>query len=156
MKTNHDLSRAHQGTPDPAPAANTEASARSPIDIYLTNLPTSHREALQQLRRTIKALVPEATERISTRVPAFYYKGKYLVSFSAARNHLALLVMHGDIVKSLAEELRPYDTGSRIIRFTPEEPLPDGLVRRIVYLRKAQIDGDPSGGERTTSAVDLT
>jgi uncharacterized protein YdhG (YjbR/CyaY superfamily) len=109
-------------------------------DKYLNRLPEAQKAALQQLRHTIVSFVPEAKERISTNVPAFYYKGKYLVSFSAAKDHLALLVMQGDAMKALAHELGSYDTGSRIIRFAPDKPLPAELVEKIVRLRQAEID----------------
>lgn len=109
-------------------------------DQYLSKLPEVQKSALQQLRQTITLLVPEATETISSNVPAFRYKGKYLVSFSAAKDHLALLVMQGDAMKSLARELETYDTGSRIIRFTPDNPLPRDLIEKIVYLRQSEID----------------
>jgi uncharacterized protein YdhG (YjbR/CyaY superfamily) len=109
-------------------------------DAYLKNLPETQRAALQRLRQIISYTIPGAKETMSTNVPAFYYKGKYLVSFSAAKSHLALLVMQGDAMKSFSGELKPYDTGSRIIRFVADKPLPQELVERIVRFRQAEID----------------
>jgi len=109
-------------------------------DQYLDSLPVVQKAALQQLRQDIKKLVPEAAETISTNVPAFKYKGKYLVSFSATKNHLALLVMQGNAMKSLAHDLKGYDAGSRIIRFTPDSPIPRDLLETIVRFRTAEID----------------
>lgn len=110
------------------------------INAYIDNLPEAQKHALQQLRNEIRELVPEAVETISTNVPAFRYKGKYLVSFSATSNHLALLVMQGDAMKALAQELKEYNTGNRIIRFTPDKPLPRELLDRIIHYRKSEID----------------
>jgi len=109
-------------------------------DQYINKLPEAERFALQQLRQIIISLIPGVTETISTNVPAFYYKGKYLVSFSATKDHLALLVMQGGAMKSLERKLETYDKGSKIIRFTPEKPLPHDLIGKIVYFRKAEID----------------
>lgn len=109
-------------------------------DEYMKNLPQTQRKALQQLRETILSIVPEAVETISTNVPAFRYKDKYLVSIDATKDHLSLLVMQGDAMKSLSDELNAYDAGSRIIRFTPEEPLPTSLVEKVVRFRQAEID----------------
>ncbi len=109
-------------------------------DTYLDSLPEVQKAALQQLRQTIISIVPEVTETISTHVPAFHYKGKYLVGFSATKNHLALLVMQGHVMKSLDRELKPYDTGNRIIRFTPDEPLPPEVIKKVLRLRQAEID----------------
>lgn len=109
-------------------------------DEYLKNLPENQRVALQHLREIIMSIVPEVVETISTNVPAFRYRSKYLVSIDATKNHLSLLVMQGDAMKVFSDELRTYDAGSRIIRFTPEEPLPAHLVEKIVLFRKAEID----------------
>jgi uncharacterized protein YdhG (YjbR/CyaY superfamily) len=113
----------------------------SAVDGYLAALPPDQKASLEQLRATIRAAVPAAEETISTGVPAFLYRGKYLVSFSAAKQHLALLVMQGDIVGKLGDELAAFDTGKRIIRFTPDKPFPAPLVKRIVEIRAKQIEG---------------
>lgn len=107
---------------------------------YLSVLPEDQRAALQGLRQVVSQILPESVESMSTNVPAFYYKGKYLVSFGAAKGHIALFVMQGDAMKSLAKELEGYDTGSRVIRFTPASPLPVQLVERVVRFRQAEID----------------
>lgn len=112
----------------------------SNTDDYLSSLPGAQRAALQSLRHTIAVCAPEATETISTNVPAFHYKGKYLVSFSATKSHLALLVMRGVAIKTFAKELAEYDTGSRIIRFTTDKPLPKELIEQIVKFRVEEID----------------
>jgi uncharacterized protein YdhG (YjbR/CyaY superfamily) len=112
----------------------------SAVDDYLAALPPDQKAALEQLRATIRAAVPNVEETISTGVPAFMHRGRYLVSFSAAERHLALLVMQGDIVGMLGDELAAFDTGRRIIRFTPHEPLPASLVTRIVEIRAKQIE----------------
>lgn len=110
------------------------------IDGYLDELPENRRSVLQNLRQTIAAIVPDAVEGMSTKVPAFRYKGKYMVSFSATKNHLALLIMQGNAIKAFAKELEGYDTGNRIIRFTVDNPLPKDLVEKIVHFRVSEID----------------
>jgi uncharacterized protein YdhG (YjbR/CyaY superfamily) len=112
----------------------------SATEPYLNDLPDVQRAVLQHLRKTILAQVPDATEIISTNVPAFRYKGKYLVGISAAKNHLALLVMQGNATRSLRQDLEPYDTGSKIIRFTADNPLPADLVEKIVCFRQSEVD----------------
>lgn len=39
------------------------------------------------------------------------------------------------LLDSLADELTGFRVAKGTIRFTPEQPLPDGLVRRIVTAR---------------------
>lgn len=107
---------------------------------YLSALPAAQREALENLRGTIQTAAPEAVEGMSSGVPAFRYKGKYLVSFGAAKGHVSLLVMRGAALKILEEELAEYDTSNTIIRFTPDVPLPAALVKKVVTLRMNEID----------------
>jgi uncharacterized protein YdhG (YjbR/CyaY superfamily) len=113
---------------------------RSPIDIYLSNIPSEQRSVLQRLRKTIKSIVPNAEEVISTRVPAFKYKGKVFVSFGAWKTHLSLFIMRGSVMKLLKKDLKPYDTSRFVIRFSHENPLPASLVRKIVKARIAEIN----------------
>ena len=65
------------------------------VDQYLSRVPEHAREALERLRAAIRSAVPGAEEEISSGVPAFRYKGRYVVSFGAAKAHLALYVMRG-------------------------------------------------------------
>ncbi len=107
---------------------------------YLARLPKSQRAALASLRKVITAAVPDAEEAIRTRVPAIRYRGKTVVGFGAGKDHLALYVMFGDALKRLKAELTPYDASNKVVRFTPERPLPTSLVKKVIALRLAEID----------------
>jgi uncharacterized protein YdhG (YjbR/CyaY superfamily) len=112
----------------------------SQIDRYLAALPTEQRAALERLRELLRTAIPGADETIKTRVPALRYKGKTVVGFGAARSHVALYVMFGDALRVLRSELAGFDTSDRVVRFTPERPLPAALVRKVVRHRLAEID----------------
>lgn len=116
------------------------------IDHYLRKVPAPHRQTLSGLRALLHTLVPDAEETIKTRVPALRYRGKTVVGFGAAARHVALYVMFGDALRSLAQELEGYDATARVVRFPPETPLPEALVRKIVRLRLAEIDADMREG----------
>src|SRR5882672_1661035 len=53
------------------------------IDEYLAAVSATSRDLLQQLRRTIHAVVPEVQECISYRLPAFRVNGRIIAGFSA-------------------------------------------------------------------------
>ena len=116
------------------------------IDEYLATLPAAQREALDELRATIRAAAPGAQETISSGVPAFKHRGKYLVSFGAAKRHVALYVMRGSALEALEDELKAYDTSNTVIRFAPNEPLPASLVKRIVGIRLGEIEARTAPG----------
>src|SRR5271154_6945150 len=107
------------------------------IDQYLSRVSEDKRAALQALREMIRAAAPEAEECISYKMPAFRLNGM-LVGFAAAKNHCALYAWNGTAVGLFADELRGYDTSKGTIRFTPEKPLPETLVQRLVEMKVAQ------------------
>jgi uncharacterized protein YdhG (YjbR/CyaY superfamily) len=116
------------------------------IDGYLATLPADQREALDELRATIRAAAPGAQETISSGVPAFKHKGKYLVSLGAAKRHVALYVMRGSALEALEDDLEAYDTSNTVIRFAPNEPLPVSLVQKIVEIRLGEIEARTAPG----------
>lgn len=107
------------------------------VDAYLAALPPGPRAALTKLRAAIRAAAPRATEAISYRVPTFVHQGP-LVAFSASAQHCALHLMSPALVRSLGDELAPYEIGTATIRFAPGEPLPPTLVKKLVRARIAE------------------
>jgi uncharacterized protein YdhG (YjbR/CyaY superfamily) len=107
------------------------------IDEYLSLVSEDKRAALQALREMIRAAAPEAEECISYLIPAFRLNGM-LVGFAAAKNHCALYAWNGSSVGLFADELREYDTSKGTIRFTPDKPLPEVIVRRLVEMKVAK------------------
>jgi uncharacterized protein YdhG (YjbR/CyaY superfamily) len=106
------------------------------VAAYLRAVPPGPRAALQQLRRTIKAAAPEATEVISYGIPMFKHHGM-LVGYAAFKDHCSLF-MSTYVTGTLKQELARYDIAKGTIRFTAEKPLPATLVRKLVQTRIAQ------------------
>lgn len=106
-------------------------------DEYLAALPDGQRAALEALRRTIRAAAPEAEECISYSLPAFRQDG-VLVAYGAAANHCAFYPMSGSLLEGFRDELGGYETSKGTIRFAPDRPLPEALVRRLVQARLAE------------------
>jgi len=107
----------------------------NPIDEYLATASEDKRAALEHLRKTIRAIVPEAEEIISYRLPTFRYRGKKLVAFGVAANHCAFYPLSGATVEAFTDELKDFDTSKGAIRFQADHPLPDNLVRKLVAAR---------------------
>jgi uncharacterized protein YdhG (YjbR/CyaY superfamily) len=107
------------------------------IDEYLSRVSEDKRAALQALREIIRAAAPDAEECISYQMPAFKLNGM-LVGFAAAKNHCALYAWNGSSVGLLQDELKDFDTSKGTIRFTPDKPLPEALVRRLVEMKIAR------------------
>jgi uncharacterized protein YdhG (YjbR/CyaY superfamily) len=107
----------------------------SSVDEYLATLPDDRRAALEELRRTIRAAAPEATETIAYQMPAFRAHGQFLVSYAAFKAHDSLFPASDAVVTALGEELAPYLAGKGTIRFPAGTPIPTDLVTRIVTVR---------------------
>jgi uncharacterized protein YdhG (YjbR/CyaY superfamily) len=122
----------------------TTSSPAATVDDYLAAVPEEMRVALENLRKTIKAAAPEATETISYRIPTFKHQGP-LVAFSAATNHCAFHLMSPPLMAARKDELKGYDTTTSTIRFTHDKPLPAALVKGLVKARIAENEARTSG-----------
>jgi len=108
------------------------------VEEYLAACGPDQRAALERLRATIRAVVPEATEVISYQIPTFRANGHMVVSYAAFKDHLSLFPLSRAVVADLTEDLGPYLSGKSTIRFQTNEPIPDFLVEKIVRARLAE------------------
>lgn len=109
------------------------------IDAYLASLPAKPRAGLQKLRKTIRALVPDAEEGFSYGMPAFRLGGRPLIAFAAAKEHSSLYPMSSSVIRTLAPELANYETSKGTVRFPPDRPPPRSLVEKILEARIAEL-----------------
>jgi uncharacterized protein YdhG (YjbR/CyaY superfamily) len=109
------------------------------VEEYLATLPEDRRAVVNQLRETIKAAAPEATETIAYSMPAFRsHGGQFLVSFAAYKAHYSLFPASGAVVDALGGELAPYLSGKGTIQFPAKAPLPLATVSKVVRIRLAE------------------
>ena len=62
------------------------------------------------------------------------------MSFGAGKNHCSFYVQSPDVMDAHRDELAQFDTAKGTIRFTPDKPLPAGLVTKLVQARMAETD----------------
>jgi uncharacterized protein YdhG (YjbR/CyaY superfamily) len=110
------------------------------VDEYLATVPADRRRVLEEMRKTIRAAAPEATETIAYDMPAFRSDGgQFLVSFAAYKHHYSLFPASGAVVEALGDALAPYLSGKGTIRFPADQPVPAGLVTRVIKVRLAEV-----------------
>jgi uncharacterized protein YdhG (YjbR/CyaY superfamily) len=103
------------------------------IDQYISSFPDDVRVVLEAVRRSIRKVVPAAGETISYRIPAMTLDGRHLVYFAAWKHHISLYpVPAAD--EALRQELAPYLASKGTVRFPLREPIPYGLIERLVAL----------------------
>ena len=115
--------------------------ADSPIDAYLATRPPDQREALQRLRGQIARAAPDAVETISYGMPAFKLRDRFLVSYAGWKAHCSIYPLTDAFLKANAEALKAYGRTKGSLHFSPETPLPEALVDRLVRERIADLEG---------------
>jgi uncharacterized protein YdhG (YjbR/CyaY superfamily) len=118
------------------------------IDEYLASIAPDRRAALQQLRRRIHSVVPDAEECISYAMPAFRHGGRVIAGFLATAKGCSYCPFSGTTLSTLAAELAGYGRTKSALHFDPEHTLPLALVRRLLETRIAEA----SSGTRRRSA----
>jgi uncharacterized protein YdhG (YjbR/CyaY superfamily) len=108
------------------------------VEDYLSRVPEPARSTLEKVRSAIRSIVPaEATECISYQIPTFKYKGM-LVSFAAFKNHCSFFPASYAVIRKFNRELKAFDVSKGTIRFPLDQPLPAGLVKKMVKARLAE------------------
>ena len=108
------------------------------VEAYLGELEPERRARIEDLRRTVRAAAPDATELISYDMPAFKVAKRSLVSFAAFKRWDNLFPA-SDVVLESIEEARPYARGRGTFQFPVNEPLPLDLIARIVRVRLDEL-----------------
>jgi len=119
------------------------------VDEYIAAQKPDARARLQELRNTIRAVVPQAAEVISYGMPTYEHHGQ-LVYFAGYMGHVGLRgIAHVD--GDVASEVKPYLDGRRTLRF-PVDRLPMALIRRLIRARvKANEAREPTHAARVAT-----
>lgn len=107
---------------------------------YLATVEEPYRAELARVYAVAAEVVPEATEGTSYAMAALIYRGKGLIATVRAKKFLSLYPYSGSVLADLAADLTDFETTSGSLHFSVEHPVPDELLRRIVELRRAEID----------------
>lgn len=99
------------------------------IDDYIAAQPEAIQPLLCQVRDTIRAVLPDAQERISWRMPT-YWKKRNIIHFAAFKNHIG--IYPGDeVIAHFADRLAGYKTSKGAVRLPYDTPLPLALIADI-------------------------
>jgi uncharacterized protein YdhG (YjbR/CyaY superfamily) len=103
------------------------------VDAYLAKLPDAERATLEDLRLLIKATVPDVQERISYGTSVIFAVKRDLVGFVAQKKHLSFFTMSPELATSMRDAIKATNRVSgATIHFSPDNPLPRSLVKRIL------------------------
>jgi|SRR4029450_6131964 uncharacterized protein YdhG (YjbR/CyaY superfamily) len=108
------------------------------IDEYLATAKPDQRRTLAKLRKTIHAVAPRVEECISYGIPAFRFNGRSLVFFGAWANHCSFHPGSSATLKKFRDRLKGFRISKGTIRFSPDNPIPTPLVKKLVKARMAE------------------
>ena len=108
-------------------------AAPKTIDEYIAGFPPDVRRTLKQIRSTIRKAAPAAEEAIAYQMPTFRQHGN-LVHFAAFKNHIGFYPAPRAI-EEFKTELAAYKGSKGTVRFPLDQPLPLGLIGRMVKFR---------------------
>lgn len=107
------------------------------VEEYIATQPEDKQAALERLRQLIRRIAPQAEEGISYQMPMYKYHGM-LVGFAAHTNHCSFTTANATTLETFRDDLKGYKFSPSTVQFTPEKPLPDALLERIIRRRMAE------------------
>lgn len=103
------------------------------VEEYIARAPQAVQGKLRELRQLLKAIAPEATERISYGMPSYHEQGP-IVYFAPAKRHIGLYIPP-PVIEQHAADLKGYVTTKSAVHLSRERPLPVSLIKKLVKAR---------------------
>jgi uncharacterized protein YdhG (YjbR/CyaY superfamily) len=104
------------------------------IDEYIATFPEEVQVKLEELRKLVKKLVPNAEEAIRYGIATFRLNGKNFFHFGAFKSHISVFPFPSgvDEFKQFSDE---YETATGTIKFPLTKPIPFEIVEKIINYR---------------------
>ena len=100
------------------------------VDEYIGSFPEDVQAVLREVRRRLRAAVPDASETISYGIPTMTLAGKHLVYFGAWKTHISVYpVPSGN--PEMDQQLAPYRAGKGTLKFGLSKPIPYDLIAQV-------------------------
>ena len=106
------------------------------IDEYIAQCPQDVQPILNKIRAVIRESAPDAVEKISYHMPAFYLNGD-LVWFAAWKHHIGFYP-RTSAMEEIKEELSAYKGTRGAVHFPLAQPMPYELISKLVKIRVAE------------------
>ncbi|MCL2632120.1 MAG: DUF1801 domain-containing protein [Coriobacteriia bacterium] len=115
----------------------TEANQINNIDDYISQYSNEIQLILRRVRQVIADSAPDATERISYRMPCFWLNGP-LIYFAAQKNHLGVYPTASGI-SAFRSKLAEYKTSKGAVQFSYDKPIPYDLIAEITRFKVEEV-----------------
>ena len=110
------------------------------VAAWMQGLPAPQRALLDDLRARLIALLPEAQEVISYRLPGLRLGGAMIAGYGAFANHCSLFPHSGTILPGFGAEIAALGMTrtKSALHFSAARPIPPDLLARIIAARRAE------------------
>lgn len=112
------------------------------VDEYIKSFPIEVQIILENVRQTIRIVLPEATEKIAYEIPTYLVEGVNLISFAGWKNYISIYpVPAGD--KNYQERIAKYKKAKSTLQFPLNKLIPHELISQTAFfLKKEKIKGN--------------
>lgn len=102
------------------------------IDEYFAGVDEPRRSTLEETRRRILEVIPDAEQGISYSLPAFKVQGKTIAGLGAFKNHLSYFPHSGSVLGAVKDHTREYRQTLSALHFPVDTPLSRELIRKLI------------------------
>ncbi len=110
------------------------------IEDYLARIPESARPNFDQLRSTVRSVVPTDAKEVTSYGILAFKKDRILVWFAGFAKHCSLFPSAA-IIAEFKKDLAGLTTSKGTIQFPNDKPLPIPLIKKLVKARVSQAKG---------------
>lgn len=111
----------------------------SAVDEYIAKFTGEMRERLDTVREIIIQTAPDAVEGLSYGLVGYKRNGKPLVYFGGFAHHIGFYATPNGH-EQFREEFAKYVQGKGSVQLPLGQPLPEGLIKRVVAYRITQTE----------------
>lgn len=107
------------------------------IDAYISEFPENVQDKLREMREILRAALPNASEVISYKMPAFKTT-EVLVYYAGYKNHIGFYPTSSGI-REFQSEFGQYQWSKGAVQFPLNEALPVVLIQRMAEFRREEV-----------------
>ena len=108
------------------------------VDEYMQDFDGETRKRLEQLRTIALKEIPNAVERISYNIPAYFIGKTMVIYFAGYASHASLYPLH--LISEKDKNLfSAYASGKATLKLPHAQPLPVETVTKFIRLRAADV-----------------
>jgi uncharacterized protein YdhG (YjbR/CyaY superfamily) len=108
------------------------------VEEYISSFPTEIQNNLISVQNAIREVIPDAIEQISYNIPAFKIGKKWIIYFSAYKEHLSISMPPSGWAKHFDKELKSYKVSVSTVQFQYKEPIPLELIQQIAVFKSQE------------------